>query len=113
MFIEKLNEDDVRFFLDSNIRMDIEQIEMLDDQIYVRLGFNDKEVVEFSLKDFTVEGHNIYAKAGQDIVQEKWIDFMKSKFDYEKGHFGKTKHTRKYTTAYLNNLRAQNTERCF
>lgn len=113
MFIEKLSEDDVRFFLESNIKMDIEQIEMLEDQIYVRLGLDEKNVVEFSFKDFEVVGHNIFAKAGQDIVQEKWVDFMKNKFDYEIGLFGKQKHTRKYTTAYLDNLRAKNAERCF
>lgn len=111
MFVEKLSEDDVRFFLESNIKMDIEQIEMLDDQIYVRLGLNDKEVVEFSFKDFEVEGHNIYAKAGADIVQEKWIDFMRNKFDYEKGLFSHTKQTRKYTQAYLADLRAKNSGR--
>ena len=108
MFIEKLTEEDVRVFLTQNIKMDIEQIEMLDDQIYVRLGFDDKNVVEFSFKDFEIVGHNIFAKAGKDIVEGKWLDFMKNKFDYKLNIFGNRKNTREYTTARLQNLRAQN-----
>lgn len=108
MYIEKLREEDVRAFLEANIKMEIEQIEMLEDQIYVRLGFDDKNVVEFSFRDFDIEGHNIFAKAGKDIVEEKWIDFMKDKFDYKLNMFGHRKNTREYTTARLEHLRAKN-----
>ena len=108
MYIQKLREEDVRAFLEANIKMEIEQIEMLEDQIYVILGLNDKDVVEFSFKDFDIEGHNIFAKAGKDIVEEKWIDFMKDKFDYKLNMFGRLKRTGEYTTARLEHLRAKN-----
>ena len=107
MYIQKLSEEDVRAFLEANIKMEIEQIEILEDQIYVRLGF-DKNVVEFSFKDFEIEGLNIFAKAGKDIVEPKWIDFMSKKFDYKLNMFGRQKNTREYTTARLVHLRAKN-----
>ena len=50
---------------------------------------------EFSFKDFEVVGNNIFAKAGKDIVEEKWIDFMKRNFKQE------------YTTARLEHLSAK------
>ena len=108
MYIEKLSEEDVRAFLEANIKMEIEQIEMLEDKIYVRLGFNDKDVVEFSFRDFDIEGHNIFAKAGKDIIEPKWIHFMSDNFDYKLNMFGRLKRTGEYTTARLEHLRARN-----
>ena len=110
MYIQKLNEEDVRAFLNQNVKMEIEEIEMLDDQIYVRLSAGDSinSIIEFSFKDFEVVGHNVFAKAGKDIVEEKWLDFMKNKFDYKLNMFGHRKNTREYTLARLEHLRAKN-----
>ena len=108
MYIEKLSEEDVRAFLEANFKMEIEQIEMLDNQIYVRLGFDKENVIEFLFKDFEVVGQNIFAKVCKDIVEEKWINFMKDKFDYKLNEFGHRKNTCEYTTARLEHLRARN-----
>ncbi|MBQ7885069.1 MAG: hypothetical protein IJ318_03135 [Clostridia bacterium] len=82
MFVERLNEEDIRKFLGDNIRMDIKSIEMKEGQIDVCLEGVSSDL-NFTFTDFGVEGHDIFAKAGASIVAEKWSGLMHAKFGRE------------------------------
>ncbi|MBE7075331.1 MAG: hypothetical protein E7376_05075 [Clostridiales bacterium] len=106
MFVERLSEENIKEFLKANIKMDIEQIEMLGDKVYVRLGFDvaatgSQHVVEYVFTDFTCEGQNLFAKMAQDVVQQKWIEFMENKFDKVSSNPKAHKQYTKAKLAYL------------
>ena len=79
MFIERLSEKEIRKFLNDNIKMEIVDFKKVNDQFYVKFDCD----VEYIFNDFECQGLTIFAKAGQDIVEEKWVDFMASNFRKE------------------------------
>lgn len=82
MFVERLSEKDMRKFLGDNIRMDIKSIEMKEGQIDVCLEGVSSDLY-FTFTDYGVEGHDIFAKAGASIVEEKWSGLMHTRFGRE------------------------------
>lgn len=109
MYIEKLEEDDIKAFIHRRykLHMDIDKLERHDDRIFVKLRLDDN-VYEFSLKDFEVIAHNSLAQAEKLNFEEKWIAFMGSNFNYENNAFFGIKHTNKYSQDRQDFLRAKN-----
>ena len=85
MFIEKLENEDVKYFVENYFK-GFEVVNCVKGEGFIQFELGDQHTestLKFVATDFACKGSNIMARCGEDIANKKWIEYLTDKFGKE------------------------------